>query len=129
MSEIYRIEETIKTPEIVMDPEQGLICIKGRSLPEDAIEFYSPIINHIRKSADEKDFYTIRFSLEYVNTSSASVIRSIMEFFFEKKNKDGTDFLVEWCYEEDDFEMEETGRHYEQTIPGIPFKFIEVQSL
>lgn len=129
MSEVLRIDETIKTPEIVIDPAEGLITIKGRSLPEDAIDFYKPIVDHIQKVSGHNQSYVLTFSLEYMNTSSASVIRSIMELFEDRKQKKAIDYTIHWCFEEDDFEMEEAGRNYEQTIPGMSIKFIEVKSI
>ena len=129
MSEVLRIEETIKTPEIVIDPTQGQITIKGRSLPEDAIEFYKPIVDHIQRISSDNRSYVLRFSLEYMNTSSAAVIRSIMELFEDRKQRKALDYTIEWCFEEDDFEMEEAGRNYEQTIPGMSIEFIEVKSI
>ena len=38
------IEGTPKTPGIKLDPEAGIIEISGRSIPENSIEFYKPVM-------------------------------------------------------------------------------------
>ena len=40
------IEGTPKTPTVKFDAEQGIIEIKGRSIPENSIEFYKPLVCH-----------------------------------------------------------------------------------
>ena len=40
MMDTITIEESAKTPYILMDPEKGVIEIKGRSIPENSVEFY-----------------------------------------------------------------------------------------
>ena len=42
--EKFVIKETAKTPSINFDPEHGLFEIKGKSIPENSIEFYSPLL-------------------------------------------------------------------------------------
>ena len=38
------IEGTSKTPHIRFDAEQGRLELKGRSIPENSIDFYRPLI-------------------------------------------------------------------------------------
>ena len=123
------LEATVKTPEVEVNPTEGILIMKGRSLPEDAIEFYEPVFAALNVATAGKDFFTLKFYLEYLNTSSSSIIRSVMEYFADKKLSGDIDFIIEWYYEEDDFEMEEMGKHYEQTIDNLPVKFIEVDAL
>ena len=41
--ENFYLEETPKTPQIYFDYSQGTLVITGRSIPENSIEFYSPL--------------------------------------------------------------------------------------
>ena len=47
MTDTLKIDGTPKTPEVVLDPAAGKILLKGRSIPENSIEFYKPIIDWI----------------------------------------------------------------------------------
>jgi hypothetical protein len=46
MEKIFR-SATENTPLVNFDPSQGLIEIKGRSIPENSIEFYKPLVEHL----------------------------------------------------------------------------------
>ena len=41
------IEGTSKTPTVLFDAEAGLMELKGRSIPENSIEFYKPIVESL----------------------------------------------------------------------------------
>ena len=38
------IEESIKTPSITFNPNTGVLEIKGKSIPENSLEFYKPCL-------------------------------------------------------------------------------------
>jgi len=40
-----KIEGTPKTPTVNFNAEKGNIEIKGRSIPENSIEFYKPLVD------------------------------------------------------------------------------------
>lgn len=128
MSEhLYRVEASVKTPEIVVMRDR--MTMTGRSLPEDAIDFYQPAIAALKQAAINSGTYTLLFYIEYLNTSSSSIIRSIMEMFHELSKSNGVDYNIVWHFEEDDLEMEELGKHYEQTIPGLNIEYLEVDGI
>ncbi len=41
--EIIKIEATPKTPMIYFDSEKGHIELRGRSIPENSLDFYIPM--------------------------------------------------------------------------------------
>jgi len=41
------IEATPKTPKVVFDPNENLYEISGRSLPENVVKTYDPVIKWI----------------------------------------------------------------------------------
>ena len=70
--EKYEIEGSPKTPTILFDINQGILEIKGRSIPENSIEFYKPLVDALDKySAVIKPVTTVNIQLEYFNTSSS----------------------------------------------------------
>jgi len=48
MLEPIYIEKTRLTPDVHLDIEKGVFKIEGRSLPEDVMIFYSPILEWIK---------------------------------------------------------------------------------
>ncbi len=115
-----------KTPEVNFDYEKGIVEIKGRSIPENSIEFYKPMIDWLEeytKSPQSKT--TVNIQLEYFNTSSSKCILDVFKKL-EVLSKDNKDVEVNWYYEEDDEDMLEAGEDY-QSIIRIPFKMIEIE--
>jgi hypothetical protein len=119
------IEGTSKTPTIIFDSEAGLLELKGRSIPENSIEFYKPVVESLDKYSQEpKDKTSVNIQLEYFNTSSSKCILDLFKKL-ESIHKTGKDVVINWFYEEDDEDMLEAGEDY-QAIIKVPFKMIEV---
>ncbi len=120
------IEGTPKTPSVKFDAATGILEIKGRSIPENSIEFYKPLVDWLDKySTDPVSQTVVNIHLEYFNTSSSKCILDVfkkLELIHKAKN----DVVVNWYYEEDDEDMLEAGEDYESII-RIPFKMIEVE--
>ena len=124
--EPIKIEGTRKTPDIYFDAETGKIEIEGRSIPENSIEFYKPLVDWLDEYAGSPQEKTeVNIKLEYFNTSSSKCILDVfkkLETIFKNSN----DVVINWYYEEDDEDMLEAGEDY-QSILKIPFKMIEME--
>lgn len=119
------IEGTAKTPNVKFDGAQGLIEIKGRSIPENSIEFYKPLVDWLdRYSQTPKQTTKVNIQLEYFNTSSSKCILDVFKKL-ESIHKASHEVVINWYYEEDDEDMLEAGEDYESII-RIPFKMIEI---
>jgi hypothetical protein len=119
------VEGTAKTPSIRFDGDHGLIEIKGRSIPENSIEFYKPLIDWLDKySQSPKQVTKVNIQLEYFNTSSSKCILDVFKKL-ETIHKSNYEVVINWYYEEDDEDMLEAGEDYESII-RIPFKMIEI---
>jgi hypothetical protein len=122
------IEGTPKTPTVKMDAEQGLAEIKGRSIPENSIDFYKPIIEWLEEySSVAKDLTTVNVQLEYFNTSSSKCILDVFKKLEAIHKQPKNEVIINWYYEEDDEDMLEAGEDYESII-RVPFKMIEIVS-
>ena len=120
------IEGTPKTPSVRFDAKQGLVEIKGRSIPENSVEFYKPLVDWLEQYAGvPADKTVVNIHLEYFNTSSSKCILDVFKKL-EAIHKAKNEVLVNWYYEEDDEDMLEAGEDYESII-RIPFKMIEVE--
>jgi len=122
------IDGSAKTPSIDFNFETGTLALKGRSIPENSIEFYKPLNDWLDSYADSpKENTTVDVRLEYFNTSSS---KCILDFFkrLEKVNQGNSAVHVNWYFETDDEDMEEAGEDYE-AIVGLPFSIIEVEEI
>jgi len=119
------IEGTPKTPSINFDAVAGKIEIKGRSIPENSIEFYKPLVDWLEQyGAAPQKLTEVNVQLEYFNTSSSKCILDVFKKL-EAIYKGGNEVVINWYYEEDDEDMLEAGEDY-QSIIKIPFKMIEI---
>src|SRR5688572_18329086 len=119
------IEPTPKTPSVSFDFEKGFLEIKGRSIQENSIEFYKPIVESLEKyGAAPSQVTTVNIQLEYFNTSSSKCILDVFKRL-ESIHKGGNQLVVNWYYEQDDEDMLEAGEDY-QAIINVPFKMIQI---
>jgi hypothetical protein len=123
--ESIALEGTPKTPTVNMDGATGIVEIKGRSIPENSIEFYRPLVEWLEDySKEPQELTTVNIQLEYFNTSSSKCILDVFKKL-EAIKKARNEVVINWYYEEDDEDMLEAGEDYESII-RIPFKMIEV---
>jgi len=119
------IEGTAKTPTVKFDAQTGIMEIKGRSIPENSIEFYKPLVDWLDEySKGAKDLTQVNIQLEYFNTSSSKCILDVFKKL-EAIHKGNNEVIINWYYEEDDEDMLEAGEDYESII-RVPFKMIEI---
>jgi len=119
------IEGTPKTPSIKFDAKDGVFEIKGRSIPENSVEFYKPLnewLDTYMQVPLDKTVVNIR--LEYFNTSSSKCILDVFKRL-ESIHRSKHDVEINWFYEEDDEDMLEAGEDYDSIIK-VPFKMIEI---
>lgn len=119
------IAGTPKTPTVHFDSGSGKVEIKGRSIPENSIEFYKPLVDWLEAYlSTPADLTEVNIQLEYFNTSSSKCILDVFKKL-EAIYKSGNEVVINWYYEEDDEDMLEAGEDY-QSIIKIPFKMIEL---
>ncbi|MBN8695781.1 MAG: DUF1987 domain-containing protein [Bacteroidetes bacterium] len=122
MENSIKIKATDDTPEVIFDRSTNEFRLSGRSLPEDAFAFYSPIIkwlNDYSKSPNENSI--LKVSLDYFNSSSVKQILELISAF-EEIIRAGKSAKVIWCYASDDDLMEIKGLEF-QSMTNIPFEF------
>ncbi len=125
MEQIF-IEPSRVTPLIKFDPEEGLLEMKGRSSPENAIQFYQKVIQMLDEYAiSDNDSFRANFSFEYFNTSSSKCLFDVFKRLVRIKES-GKALVVNWYYEEDDEDMMEAGEDYSDLL-DLQFNFIEIE--
>lgn len=126
--ESINIEGTPKTPTVKYDNEARVLVIRGRSIPENSIDFYKPLIDWLDAfSNGNEEGLTLKMELEYFNTSSSKCILDVFKKL-ENISKQGKRVSVKWHYEEDDEDMLEAGEDYDAII-DLTFEMVKVEEI
>ena len=125
--EKFYIEGDEFIPEINFDPDKDILCIAGESYHEYTGEFFEPIFEWIEdyiKLPGRK--IKLKFRMDYFNTASSKCFYDIIEILNVYAQDNAGDLEVSWYYEEDDFDMLESGEDYAEdasvNIKMIPYK-------
>jgi hypothetical protein len=121
------IKGGVKTPTVHLDPGKRQLRFEGRSIPEDTITFYEPILKWIEQyiQSERPETTEMHINLEYFNTSTSRYLFGILKTLESYHNK-GNPILVLWYYEKDDLEMLGSGEDY-ASILEVPFKMVPVE--
>lgn len=112
--ENFYLEETSKTPKLSFNSQTGKFLMSGRSIPENSIEFYRPLFEwldeYVKAPCPKTDF---DIKLEYFNTSSS---KCLVEIFRRLERIGKQEVQINWFYEEDDEDMQESGEDFKEII-------------
>ena len=109
------IEKTYSTPEVNFDFDKGLLSLRGRSIPEDSIGFYEPLLNSITEYSKNPLKNTIvNIQLEYFNTNSARSIYDLLNRLDKINNTHN--LVINWYYDSDDDDMREVGEDLQKML-------------
>ena len=123
----FELKETATTPYVMLNAIDGVIKIEGRSIPENVIDFYQPIINWIENyTKNPLDKTVVEFKLEYFNTSSSKRIFDIMKKVETITNQEGKVVVINWYYEEDDEDIYFAGNDYKALVTKTEFNLVEI---
>jgi len=118
------LDATHKTPQISFNGESGLMLIKGRSIPNEAEDFWTEVLEWFDHYASKPNLSTVvKIDLEYFNISSS---KQLLLFLYKLNELNLSNFSVkvEWYYREDDLDMYEVGQDYAFMVK-VPFEFIK----
>jgi len=117
------IKGTNDTPRILFDPDNDIFEITGRSLPEDVVTFYQPVLEWLDEYSHHPNERTeFIFKLIYFNTATSKLIQDILSKL-ENIYQKGYDVKVIWFYEKDDEDMKELGEEFKEYVE-IPFEIV-----
>ncbi|MEN8122161.1 MAG: SiaC family regulatory phosphoprotein, partial [Bacteroidota bacterium] len=118
------IDATNETPRIHFDADNNLFEISNKSLPEDADEFYQPVLNWLENyklKPNEKTNFS--FKLDYYNTASARYIIRMIKILDNISQKHQV--KVFWYYREIDEDMQAMGEEYLE-MTNLEFELVEI---
>lgn len=117
--EAMNIPATKNTPAITFDAAANRFSVIGISVPENASEFYQPIIERLFRTGEMPAHGSVfHFRLNYFNSSSLKAIYMLLNEV--KKGIDsGHGYVIEWCVEQDDEFMQEAAETFSELL-GVP---------
>ena len=122
-SNILRLSKADKTPMLDFDGETGVFVMAGVSNPENANDFYIPVIQWLDDFVLTKpQKLIVEVRLDYFSTSSSKMILQVLKKF-ETLKKNGCNVLIKWIFFEEDEDLREAGQQYSEIV-DVPFEFV-----
>ncbi|MEO8069519.1 MAG: DUF1987 domain-containing protein [Flavobacteriales bacterium] len=117
------IPASSNTPGIWFEPGSATFELTGNSIPENASEFYQPVMgwlaNHLHLLDGEQ---ILRIKLSYFNSTSLKALYMMLKLV-KDANAMGSNMRVEWHIEEDDELLMETQAMLSEML-GMPMEVI-----
>lgn len=114
------IDPTSHLPRVEFN-KTGDLLIEGRSIPENANQFYNPLIEFIRNLKVQRVIFNV--NLEYFNTASSKKL--LLLFKALDKNEEIVSIHVNWHFETGDEDSTETAAIYEDSLERATFTYHE----
>ncbi len=117
ITKLYR-EESKNTPEIDFDPKNGLLQLKGKSIPENATQLYEPVVDWIKEYIKQPGAETnLHLNLIYFNTASSIWMARIIKVLSKIPDRDKLLIINLYFHIEEYDEMEAEDLH--ETIEPV----------
>ena len=118
------IQATAQTPLVNLNPETGIMEIRGRSIPDDPEAFWGVVLTWFDSyMANPNEETLVKIDLEYFNITSSKRILFLLYKLNELVDS-GKKAKVEWYYRQSDEDMYEVGQDYAFMV-HVPFDFRE----
>jgi hypothetical protein len=118
------LNPTEDTPKIILDPASSTYEISGRSLPEDVVTFYQPVMDWLDEfEASPLPEMNFNIKLEYFNTASSKLILDILMKLEEIQEAGKCSIKILWHFDSQDTDMEEAGEEYSELV-SVPFELV-----
>ncbi|PKP51734.1 MAG: nuclear pore complex subunit [Bacteroidetes bacterium HGW-Bacteroidetes-12] len=125
IEKIHRFATDV-SPEVILDIEDNVFSIKGKSVVSEVDYFYQPIIDWLGNipidSASKMNFI---FDLEYFNVFSSKRILFLLYKLKDIKER-GANIKVIWYFSIEDDDMKEVGEDFACMV-NLPFEFVSKQ--
>lgn len=110
------------TPGVTLEYQKGIFEIIGWSHPEDAIAFYTPVLNWLNGYAQTPNSGTnFHFKFQYYNTASAKQIFRLISALEEVSKK--SKVKIYWHHDAGDTDMLASGERFSK-MSTVPFEFV-----
>jgi len=114
--EKIELQGTEEYPNIILDAENSIFKIYGRSIPNNAEKIYGPVLNWFTNYLQVQNTETIiEFELDYFNTSTQKYLADLFKLINSKRD---TSKLIKviWRYAKDDEDMRMIGEQFQYFV-------------
>lgn len=120
MIEPLYITASQSLPEVVLNKQSSIFSIKGDILPEDSVEFFSPIFNwFIEYSNNPNDITILEIDISIINTSSTRRLVKLFKILEELAVNNSVE--VKWIYLLDDEIMQFAAYEFQNAFKNLKF--------
>ena len=113
------------TLTVDFNAETRILALEGASYPENPIEFFDSLTGWLTRYIQEiRGPLTLNITIDYLNTSSSKCLLDLFEML-EEYHESGGEVTLNWYYEQDDEDMEETGEELCEDLE-LPYTLIHV---
>jgi hypothetical protein len=113
------------TPTVEFNATTGVLAISGESYPENAFEFFKPLLGWVSAFLKEASgSATAEIALSYLNTSSIKSIMDLLDLL-EAAHRDGRQVSVRWSYHKDNDRALEMIEEFKEEVT-LPFFIVPV---
>lgn len=124
MEDRFSLTGTDETPEIIFDRVKNEFKISGRSMPENAYEFYLPVHNWFEAYVQNPNDHTkLEIDLDYFNSGSVKQVFKLL-CLIEEITEVGKAVEVKWSYKKGDELMQMKGHEFDKFL-DINIQLIE----
>ena len=113
---------TTSTPEVRFEAATGFLLLRGESYPENAFEFYRPLLDWVAAYLESAPAVPVRFelSLIYLNTSSVKSLFDLLDLL-EAAHIRGLKVGVTWYYDPENDRALEMAEEFREEVT-LPFE-------
>jgi len=121
---MFRMSGTHQRPTVVIDIEKGFFEISGSSIPENPMDVFSPIFDHLNRYMENPLPVTeLHFRLDYFNTSTSKLMLDMIHKMESLIDEEGKNVKIKWFYREADDDMMEIGEDF-ANLCRLPIEII-----
>lgn len=121
------IPGTSSTPAITTDADAGLLLMSGDSYPENAFEFFTPVLDWVRAYLEQNDrALKLELALLYLNTSSIRILMDILDQL-EDAHQAGGKISLSWRYAPENERVAELAEEFREDC-SFPFDIIKAHA-
>jgi hypothetical protein len=120
------IEATKSTPAVDFDAERRQLAIRGESYPENAFQFYAPILEWLDcflQPGSNEAIIELILQMPYINTSSSKCLMMVLEKL-EKARSQGWRVIINWYYDPENENELECAEEFQEFIEVDEFNVI-----
>ena len=125
----YELHPTETSPYVNLNASTGELCMQGVSIPENASQFFMPILQWLDGYAQQpQPKTTAHIQLEYFNTSSSKRIFDMLKRLEQMQLEKLCKVQIDWLYEENDEDIYNAGADYKTLLDKmVEFNLVRVR--